>query len=206
VVSPSELVDAAVRRSDAVNPALNAVIHPRFDRASGEAAGVLPDGPFRGVPLLVKDALCAMAGEPHPLGMVALRDAGCRQAVMEVSSHGIDQHRVSGLQFGAAVFTNLTRDHLDYHKTLDAYFEVKTRLFTGQTGSVPRVSVVNVDDPYGAQLAARIGTEIQGTRVVTFGEGAGAVLHIELAPTLDGRGLQLGRERNRPVAVELAGE
>jgi len=67
-----------------------------------------------------------------------MRDAGCRQAVMEVSSHGIDQQRVLGLQFGAAVFTNLTRDHLDYHKTLDAYFEVKTRLFTGSAGSAPR--------------------------------------------------------------------
>ena len=52
-------------------------------------------------------------------GMLAqMRDAGCRQAVMEVSSHGIDQQRVLGLQFGAAVFTNLTRDHLDYHLSL----------------------------------------------------------------------------------------
>ena len=65
-------------------------------------------------------------------GMLAqMRDAGCRHAVMEVSSHGIAQQRVLGLEFGAAVFTNLTRDHLDFHKTLDAYFEVKTRLFTG---------------------------------------------------------------------------
>src|SRR4051812_15735616 len=63
--------------------------------------------------------------------MAQMRDAGCRHAVMEVSSHGIDQQRVRGLNFGAAVFTNLTRDHLDYHKTLEAYFEVKTRLFTG---------------------------------------------------------------------------
>jgi len=55
-------------------------------------------------------------------GMLAqMRDAGCRQAVMEVSSHGIDQKRILGMHFGAVVFTNLTRDHLDYHKSLDAY-------------------------------------------------------------------------------------
>ena len=70
-------------------------------------------------------------------GMLAqMRDAGCRHAVMEVSSHGIAQQRVLGLQFDAAVFTNLTRDHLDFHKTLESYFDVKTRLFTG--GARPR--------------------------------------------------------------------
>jgi UDP-N-acetylmuramoyl-L-alanyl-D-glutamate--2,6-diaminopimelate ligase len=108
-----------------------------------------------------------------------MRDAGCRQAVMEVSSHGIDQHRVRGLQFGAAVFTNLTRDHLDYHKTLDAYFEVKTRLFTGATGSVPKVSVVNLDDPYGEKLAGKIAAEVKETKVVTFGENPQAQVRAE---------------------------
>src|ERR1041385_6434976 len=90
-------------------------------------------------------------------GMMAqMRDAGCRQAVMEVSSHGIDQQRVLGLQFGAGVFTNLTRDHLDYHKTLDAYFAVKMKLFTGETGGIPKVAIVNLDDPYGEKLAKKI--------------------------------------------------
>ena len=113
-------------------------------------------------------------------GMLAqMRDAGCRQAVMEVSSHGIDQHRVRGLQFGAAVFTNLTRDHLDYHKTLEAYFEVKTRLFTGQTGSLPKVSVVNIDDPYGESLAAKIAAEVAETKLITFGENPRAQVRAE---------------------------
>ena len=72
-------------------------------------------------------------------GMLAqMRDAGCRQAIMEVSSHGIDQQRVLGLHFGAVVFTNLTQDHLDYHKSFDAYFEVKSRLFTGGAGPIPK--------------------------------------------------------------------
>ncbi len=113
-------------------------------------------------------------------GMMAqMRDAGCRQAVMEVSSHGIDQQRVRGLNFGAAVFTNLTRDHLDYHKSLESYFEVKTRFFTGGTGHVPKVSVVNLDDPYGEQLAAKLTAEVAATRVVTFGENPAAQVRAE---------------------------
>ncbi len=108
-----------------------------------------------------------------------MRDAGCRQAVMEVSSHGIDQQRVLGLQFGAAVFTNLTRDHLDYHKTLDAYFEVKTRLFTGGTGVAPKIAVVNLDDPYGEQLVARLTDQYPQVRVVTFGENPNAQVRAE---------------------------
>ena len=113
-------------------------------------------------------------------GMLAqMRDAGCRQAVMEVSSHGIDQQRVLGLQFGAAVFTNLTRDHLDYHKSMEAYFDVKTRLFTGHTGAEPKVAVINCDDPYGQQLAAKIGAEVPSVRVVTYGERAEAAVRAE---------------------------
>lgn len=110
-------------------------------------------------------------------GLLAqMRDAGCRQAVMEVSSHGIDQQRVLGLQFGAAVFTNLTRDHLDYHPTMAAYFEVKTRLFTGATGATPKVAVVNLDDDHGRKLTESIPASI---RVVTFGEAAGAQVRAE---------------------------
>jgi UDP-N-acetylmuramoyl-L-alanyl-D-glutamate--2,6-diaminopimelate ligase len=110
-------------------------------------------------------------------GMLAqMRDAGCRQAVMEVSSHGIDQQRVLGLQFGAVVFTNLTRDHLDYHKTLDAYFEVKSRLFTGAVGGGPKVAVVNLDDPYGEKLAAIVPP---GVRKVTYGENPQAMVRAE---------------------------
>lgn len=113
-------------------------------------------------------------------GMMAqMRDAGCRQAVMEVSSHGIDQQRVRGLNFGAAVFTNLTRDHLDYHKTLEAYFAVKMRLFTGETGAAPKVSVVNLDDPHGEKLAAHLAAHVPTTRLVTFGESSRAAVRAE---------------------------
>ena len=112
-------------------------------------------------------------------GMMAqMRDAGCRQAVMEVSSHGIDQQRVRGLQFGAAVFTNLTRDHLDYHKTIERYFEVKTRLFTGDGGPAPKVSVVNLDDAHGEKLAEQLAAGV-ATRLVTFGENPRADVRAE---------------------------
>jgi len=110
-------------------------------------------------------------------GMLAqMRDAGCRQAVMEVSSHGIDQKRVLGLQFGVAVFTNLTRDHLDYHQTLEDYFDVKTRLFTGVGGPAPQIAVVNLDDPHGRTLLARIPA---GVRRITFGEDSQAEVRAE---------------------------
>ena len=79
-------------------------------------------------------------------------EAGCRSAVLEVSSHAIDLHRADALEFGVAVFTNLTRDHLDYHETMESYFKTKERLFTGALGSQPRVSVINRDDEYGRRL------------------------------------------------------
>jgi len=111
---------------------------------------------------------------PDLYSMLAqMRESGCRAAVMEVSSHGIDQHRVLGLEFAAAVFTNLTRDHLDYHGTLDDYFDVKARLFGGLEGPPPRVAVINLDDPRGSEMAKRVS---KGVRLVTFGEAAEATV------------------------------
>jgi amidase len=75
-VSPAELVDQAIARIQALNPALNAVIHERFDTARAEAAGRLPDGPFRGVPILLKDIGCASAGDPQHQGTRFLKEAG----------------------------------------------------------------------------------------------------------------------------------
>jgi len=72
---------------------------------------------------------------------------------MEVSSHALAQERVFGVPFDVAVFTNLTRDHLDYHKTMDEYFAAKRVLFEGCGTDAPRVTVTNLDDEYGAKLA-----------------------------------------------------
>ena len=78
---------------------------------------------------------------------------GATEAVMEVSSHALAQERVFGVPFDVAVFTNLTRDHLDYHKTMEEYFAAKRVLFEGCGTDAPRAVVTNVDDDSGAKLA-----------------------------------------------------
>ncbi|HLX83992.1 MAG TPA: UDP-N-acetylmuramoyl-L-alanyl-D-glutamate--2,6-diaminopimelate ligase [Terriglobales bacterium] len=77
---------------------------------------------------------------------------GVTEAVMEVSSHALEQQRVFGIPFDVAVFTNLTRDHLDYHHTMDEYFRAKQVLFEGCGTEPPRAAVINIDDEYGRQL------------------------------------------------------
>src|SRR5579862_9244072 len=77
---------------------------------------------------------------------------GATDAVMEVSSHALAQQRVFGIPFDVAVFTNLTRDHLDYHKSMEEYFAAKRVLFEGCGTEAPRASVVNFDDEYGRRL------------------------------------------------------
>ncbi len=110
-------------------------------------------------------------------GMMAqMRAAKCQHAVMEVSSHGIDQQRVLGLEFSAAVFTNLTRDHLDYHQSLEQYFEVKSRLFNAGLGRVPKIAVVNIDDDHGRKLAKLIPGTV---RTITYGEDFAAMVKAE---------------------------
>ena len=93
---------------------------------------------------------------------------------MEVSSHALAQDRTRGLEWNVAVFTNLTQDHLDFHGTMESYFESKSRLFT-QLGQQQKkrkpVAVVNIDDHFGEQLLQRIGKKVA---VVTYGMGARA--------------------------------
>src|SRR5437763_13926341 len=83
-------------------------------------------------------------------------EIGCRTAVMECSSQAMDFHRCDELDYEVAVYTNLTRDHLDYHKTMENYWYAKQRLFDGRLCKPPKTSVVNVDDPYGVELAASL--------------------------------------------------
>ena len=112
--------------------------------------------------------------------------AGCDSVVMEVSSHALAQHRTFGIEFDAAVFTNLTQDHLDYHRTLDEYFSVKSQLFT----QTKKFAVINADDSYGEKLLAdeRIsaqkisygfsdGVAVRGSNAVS--NDAGSKMHVE---------------------------
>lgn len=80
-----------------------------------------------------------------------MNDAGVDVAVMEVSSHALDQKRVAGLEFDAAVITNVTQDHLDYHGDMESYFKAKCLLFTQYPGALKR-GIINFDDPYGRRL------------------------------------------------------
>jgi UDP-N-acetylmuramoyl-L-alanyl-D-glutamate--2,6-diaminopimelate ligase len=85
---------------------------------------------------------------------------------MEASSQAMDFHRCDALDYAVAVFSNLTRDHLDYHKTMENYWFAKRRLFDGRLGSRPRTSAINVDDPRGIELADEL--ERDGLRVVRY--------------------------------------
>src|ERR1043165_8262742 len=90
-------------------------------------------------------------------------NAGCKAAAMEVSSHALVQDRVRGLEWDVAVFTNLTQDHLDFHGTMENYFEAKATLFTGlieQKSKTKPTAVINLDDPYGAKLVDRLGKKV----------------------------------------------
>jgi UDP-N-acetylmuramoyl-L-alanyl-D-glutamate--2,6-diaminopimelate ligase len=91
-------------------------------------------------------------------------ERGGDAAVMEVSSHALAQERVWGMRFAGAVFTNLTRDHLDYHGDMENYFAAKRRLFEGLGTPTPEVGVINRDDPWGVRLL-----EIRLPRRVTYG-------------------------------------
>jgi UDP-N-acetylmuramoyl-L-alanyl-D-glutamate--2,6-diaminopimelate ligase len=93
-------------------------------------------------------------------GFRAMLDGGDRACAMEVSSHALELGRAGGIRFAAAVFTNLTQDHLDFHPSMEDYFLAKRLLFLPGEGPPPGVSVVNVGDPYGRRLAE----EIEGAR------------------------------------------
>src|SRR5213595_3454290 len=128
--------------------------------------------------------------------LAQIANAGCRAAAMEVSSHALAQERTRGLEWDVAVFTNLTQDHLDFHGTMENYFEAKAALFAGlaeQKSKTNPTAVINIDDRYGVQLVDRLEKKIP---VITYGMGVHADFrasnyHAEFAGTsyqLDARG------------------
>ena len=96
---------------------------------------------------------------------------GATEAVMEVSSHALEQQRVYGIPFDVAVFTNLTRDHLDYHRTMEEYFLSKQVLFEGCGTEAPRAAVLNGDDEYGQKLVKI--SKKRSSEVLTYGLSKG---------------------------------
>jgi len=111
--------------------------------------------------------------------------AGCRSVVMEVSSHAVVQHRIAGVDFDVGIFTNLSREHLDYHVTMEAYFEAKAQfMFALGSGRKPAVAIVNADDAWGQRLLKR--PELRA-RVLTFGLTPQADVAAEaVAPSAEG--------------------
>ena len=133
--------------------------------ASGMACGLL--GTVESI--VAGRPLDAVRTTPEAIELQALlaqmRDGGDKAAAIEVSSHALDLGRADGTTFAASVFTNLTQDHLDYHGSMEAYWQAKRRLFVELPCGVP---VVNIDDPYGRSLADELGG------AVTIGLGSGA--------------------------------
>ncbi len=134
------------------------------------------------------------------------RDTGCSDVVMEVSSHALAQDRVSEIEFDAGVFTNLTQDHLDFHRDMRDYFEAKSGLFSGlcESRKEQRCAILNLDDPYGQQLVARFGRDLP---VLTYGMGARAEFRASnFKIELTGTSYQLdARDRSYLVRLPLIG-
>lgn len=124
--------------------------------------------------------------------------------VMEVSSHALDQQRVRCMDFNVAVFTNLQRDHLDYHLTFDNYFNAKRKLFENLTNPLNkkqnRAAVINTDDPYGRRLVQELNGRV---RVLTFGlENPADYTATDIQETLDGTAFKIS---GRACKIRLLG-
>jgi UDP-N-acetylmuramoyl-L-alanyl-D-glutamate--2,6-diaminopimelate ligase len=170
--------------------------------AAGERAG------------LIGTVGARIAGQPVPVEhttpeatdlqrlLAHMRDDGVRTVAMEVSSHALAQHRIDGTHFTAVCFTNLSRDHLDYHRSLDDYFETKARLFDPARADA---ATVNLDDARGPDLAAQC--RARGLPVTTFGIDRDAdIMATDLRVTRDGSHVTLvGRGERTPVEIRLLG-
>jgi UDP-N-acetylmuramoyl-L-alanyl-D-glutamate--2,6-diaminopimelate ligase len=114
--------------------------------------------------------------------------AGCSEAVLEVSSHALEQQRTYGIPFEVAVFTNLTQDHLDYHGTMESYFQSKVILFNGLGAEPPQSVVINLDDEYGRRLL-KLCTKRH--EVITYGLTNGDFYAKDLKVTGNGLGFKM---------------
>jgi UDP-N-acetylmuramoyl-L-alanyl-D-glutamate--2,6-diaminopimelate ligase len=140
--------------------------------------------------------------EIHRL-LAELVDEGVDHAAFEASSHGLAQYRVDGVKLKAAAFTNLTRDHLDYHETFEAYEQAKLRLFS-EVLPADGVAVINGDSPAAPTFARA--ARARGQRLIMVGEGGGELHIVKRAPTRDGQTLSIRWDgRMFDVVLPLAG-
>jgi len=148
--------------------------------AAGHRAGIIGTISYR----IGSRVIPAMNTTPGPVELFGfmgeMAKSGSDYLVMEVSSHALDQNRTGGISFDSAVFTNLTGDHLDYHKTMEEYFKAKSRLFSGLRDEAH--AVINIDDEWGRKLI-----KISGGKAVTYGTKLVAdFLAADIALSLEG--------------------
>ena len=172
-------------------------------RAAGKTTGLIGTIEYH----LAGRVLPAVNTTPESLDLhrifAELAAAGGTHVTMEVSSHALALGRVYGVDFSAVIFTNLTRDHLDFHRTMEEYFAAKQMLFTGAGGKAPAVAVINRDDEYGRRIQAAKPTE-----VLWYGLGADANVRARhISSTFEGLrfDLQFGNQRF-PVTSRLVGK
>jgi UDP-N-acetylmuramoyl-L-alanyl-D-glutamate--2,6-diaminopimelate ligase len=153
-------------------------------RAAGCQVGLLGTVSYR----LVRETRPAKRTTPESLDLQRILGdvvrSGGTHAVLEASSHALAMDRLWGCPFAVAIFTNLTRDHLDYHESFDEYFAAKRRLFEGTGAGAPSVGVINQDDPYGMRLSGL------AARTLTYGLENGADITTSRKLALSSTGLE----------------
>ena len=145
--------------------------------AAGIPAGVLGTISYRFGDIAIEASHTTPESVELQAALRQLADAGARSFVMEVSSHALEQYRVDGCRFDVAIFTNLTRDHLDYHGTMESYLQSKQRLFrellAPARGKGVRTAVINLDDPAAEQFLA-----VAAGPTLTYGLANGAAVTV----------------------------
>lgn len=141
---------------------IESIIH-----AAGQHCGVIGTVNYRIGPLVLPSKNTTPGFLDNQRYLAQLADRGIDYCVMEASSHALDQGRLEGIDFSAGIFTNLTQDHLDYHKDMDAYFKAKSLLFKNLASSA--AAIINTDDPYGRLLK-----DMCRSSVLTYGIDAPA--------------------------------
>jgi UDP-N-acetylmuramoyl-L-alanyl-D-glutamate--2,6-diaminopimelate ligase len=159
-------------------------------KAAGAVPGVIGTIEYRGPGLTRQAARTTPESADLQAMLREMLDAGATHCLMEVSSHALDQKRVWGVSFDVAVFTNLSGEHLDYHRSMENYYEAKRKLF--YLNHKRSAAVVNMDDPWGQKLIAEL-----PMKTVTFGLDRAAIVRaVKFTQSDDGTDLQIAHPGN----------